>query len=57
MVTLPESPGSRTSPAYAKVGWTLNGYKMFSYFYAVDPVFNMDNVAYLVRKVRIPAAR
>jgi hypothetical protein len=43
---IPWIPGA---PEYAKVGWSANDYAMFMSWYSLHPIFDYENIKYLVQ--------
>ena len=43
---IPSIPGA---PEYAKVGWSENDHAMFMNWHFLHPIFDYDNINYLVR--------
>lgn len=42
------------APEYRQVGWTSNDYAMFDAWYAQNPIYNIDNLRFLVKRLAIP---
>ena len=47
-------PWSPQAPEYRKVGWTETDYAMFGEWYTRDPIYSLNNLAFLVKNLAIP---
>jgi hypothetical protein len=45
---------SPQAEAYRQAGWTRNDYDMFCEWYTLDPIYNLDTLSFLVKKLAAP---
>ena len=47
-------PWSPQAPEYRQAGWTGNDYDIFCEWFTLDPIYNLDNLSLLVKKLAVP---